>query len=127
MVLAVSLAVAATGVATFAARQPAHAHGSQLGTVHFDTSCSTSAQGRFDTGVALLHSFEFGRAIDAFSSAVKIDPRCGIAYWGIALCRWGNPFAPGQVPAGQLRAGAQAVALANRAGLKSERELAYVA
>jgi hypothetical protein len=128
MLLGVSLALATTGlVAREAGHLAARPDSGRLGTVHFETSCSTAAQPQFDRAMALLHSFEFGQAISAFSATINTDPRCGMAYWGIALCRWGNPFAPGQVPAGQLRAGADAVARARSAGLKSEREKAYVA
>jgi hypothetical protein len=47
---------------------PQHQHGSAetLGVVRFPTSCAAAAQPLFNRAVALLHSFEFGRAIDAF-------------------------------------------------------------
>ena len=124
--LAASLVLVTIGLLAHGARQSALADDGQLGTVHFETSCSSAAQPQFDRALALLHSFEFGQAISAFGATLKTDPGCGIAYWGIALSRWGNPFAPGQVPAGQLRAGADAVARARNAGLTSERERAYV-
>src|SRR5712692_3294443 len=68
----------------------------RLGTVHFATSCRPDAQKRLDRAVALLHSFEFAAASDAFESTARADPSCGIAYWGVALASWGNPFAAGQ-------------------------------
>lgn len=56
-----------------------------LGDVHFPTSCQTQVQARFDSGVALLHSFEFKEAETAFTQVEKKDPKCVIAAWGIAL------------------------------------------
>ena len=53
-------------------------------------------------------------------------PSCSIAYWGIALSSWGNPFAAGLKPAAQLEQGLRAVELARAAPPKTERERAYV-
>jgi len=106
-----------------------HAGGGQrekLGTVHFATSCSAAAQGSFDRAVALLHSFEFGPAIEGFDATLAIDPSCGITQWGVALARWGNPFGVGTRPAAQLALGQQAIDKARAAGLKTDRERAYV-
>ena len=84
-----------------------HEHGSgsaeHLGTVSFATSCSAAAQPQFDRAVALVHSFEFAPAIQAFEAAGATDPSCGIAYWGLALGSWGNPFAAGQKAPAQIR------------------------
>jgi hypothetical protein len=98
----------------------------KLGAVHFATSCSASAQPQFDRAVSLLHSFEFGAAIDAFGGALKADPSCGIAQWGIALSRWSNPFAVGLRSPAQVKDGLAAVEQARSIGLKTERERAYV-
>src|SRR5437763_3010201 len=78
--------------ATPLAQEHQHAAGEQLGTVHFQTSCNPSAQEQFDHAMAWLHSFEFGPAIETFTATAKADPGCAIAYWGIALGRWTNPF-----------------------------------
>ena len=67
----------------------------QFGTVRFETSCSAPVEARFDRAVALLHSFEFALASDGFDDVARADPSCGIAYWGLALAAWGNPFAAG--------------------------------
>src|SRR5262249_33633125 len=64
----------------------------KLGTVHFATSCTAAAQTPFDRAVALLHSFQFREAIDGFNATLKIDSTCNVAYWGIALSQWSNPF-----------------------------------
>lgn len=98
----------------------------KLGTVSFATSCSAAARPLFDRAVALLHSFEFGPAIAGFNAAVDIDPSCAMAEWGIALSRWGNPFAAGVRPLAPLQQGRDAVDRARSIGLKTERERAYV-
>jgi tetratricopeptide (TPR) repeat protein len=119
----------AFGIAASASAQD-HDHGAatsdQLGTVAFATSCSAAAQPRFNRGVALLHSFEFGRAVAAFGAALEADPSCAMAEWGIALSAWSNPFAAGIRPAAPLKQGRDAVERARALAPKTERERAYV-
>lgn len=103
------------------------ASGEKLGTVRFETSCSEAAQPQFNRALALLHSFEFGRAIEAFQTTLATDPRCAMAYWGIALSRWSNPFAAGAKPVSQLRQGREAVEQAKAADAGTERERGYIA
>jgi tetratricopeptide (TPR) repeat protein len=57
----------------------------KLGDVHFPISCKAEVQARFDYGLALLHSFEFREAEEAFRTVERADPKCVIAAWGIAL------------------------------------------
>src|SRR5262245_51253794 len=122
------IAFVALVAAAAAAQEHAHggAAGERLGTVHFATSCSAAAQPTFDRAVALLHSFEFGRAIAGFEATLKTDPACTISYWGIALSRWGNPFGVGAKPAGPMQQGRAAIERARAQPPKSEREVAYV-
>jgi hypothetical protein len=98
----------------------------RLGTVVFATSCSAAAQPQFNRAVALLHSFEFLRAIDGFGATLATDPSCAMAEWGIALSRWSNPFVVGIRPAGPLQQGRDAVERARTIGTKTDRERAYV-
>ena len=98
----------------------------KLGTVKFPTSCSDAAQPPFLRGMTLLHSFEFGAAIDSFKAAAAADPSCGIAHWGVALGAWSNPFAAGIKPVPALQAGRDAIAKAKDAGAKTERERAFI-
>ncbi len=100
--------------------------GEKLGTVHFATSCRADAQTQFDRAVSLLHSFEFGPAIEGFDAALKLDPSCAVAHWGIALSRWGNPFVVGARSPQQLQQGLEAVDRARAIGAKTAREGAYV-
>lgn len=112
-----------------AGQQPGqHDHGApagRLGAVHFDTSCAPAAQKEFDRGVALLHSFWFSAAIESFNTALKADPRCVMAHWGIAMSWWGNPFAGFRSPQA-LEAGLAAVDAAKASGAGTDREKAYV-
>ena len=106
-----------------------HHHGTgneKLGTVHFATSCNPAAQKQFDRAVALLHSFEFNHAIDGFNATLKADSSCGLAYWGIALSQWSNPFATGLKAASQLQDGRQAAERGLAIEAKTEREALYV-
>jgi tetratricopeptide (TPR) repeat protein len=120
--------IAALIAAAPLAAQDTHQHGDagKFGVVAFATSCSADAQPIFIRAVTLLHSFEFGPAIEGFTAAAQKDPACGIASWGIALARWGNPFAAGIKPAAQLEPGAAAAERARGAGAKTERERAYI-
>jgi hypothetical protein len=61
--------------------------------VKFETSCAPAVRGDFNASVALLHSFWFPEAIKSFEGVLAKDPTCAMAYWGIALSQWSNPFA----------------------------------
>ena len=57
-----------------------------------------SADG-FNRAVALLHSFAYVAAEDAFRHVLRQDPQCAMAHWGIAMSYyhqlWEPPIAPG--------------------------------
>src|SRR2546423_15324989 len=94
------------GVATLAAMSVgsvpcvAQNENSQLGNVHFATTCNEIAQRRFDRAMRYQHSFWYSAARDIFGEAANADPACGIAYWGIALSLLSNPHGP--IPASNL-------------------------
>jgi tetratricopeptide (TPR) repeat protein len=102
-----------------------HAPAETLGSVTFSTSCDPAVQPQFDRAVALMHSFQFGPAIQGFHSILATDPSCAIADWGIALSSWGNPFAGFKSPA-QMQQGLKAVEQGRAVGAKTERERAYI-
>ncbi len=104
-----------------------HGVGEKLGEVHFATSCNEPAQIDINRAVALLHSFQFSRAIEGFNAVLREDPTCAIAYWGIALSNWSNPFALGQKDKGQLQLGRQSAERGRELGAKTDRERAYLA
>src|SRR5215813_3008542 len=115
--------LAASGVA----QEHQHGKSEKLGAVHFATSCNSDAQKEFDRAVALLHSFQFNHAIQGFNAALKADPTCGIAHWGIALSQWSNPFAASMKDKSQLQAGRESAERGKAAGAKTERERGYIA
>ena len=57
----------------------------QLGRVNFPVSCTAPAQATFNTGVALLHSFQYQQAEQTFTQVAQQDPKCAMAYWGEAM------------------------------------------
>lgn len=87
--------------------QETHGHLSseQLGKVSFQTSCAPAVQKQFDRGVALLHSFAYSSARDAFQRVAEMDPGCAMAHWGIAFSYyhqlWNPPLVPSTVPIAQ--------------------------
>jgi tetratricopeptide (TPR) repeat protein len=109
------------------AQEHVHGSGEKLGTVHFATSCNDAAQKEIDRAVALLHSFQFSRAIEGFNAVRGEDATCGIAYWGIALSDWSNPFAAGMKDRNQLQLGRQSAQRGKIVGAKTPRERAYLA
>ncbi|GGC64968.1 hypothetical protein GCM10011396_09950 [Undibacterium terreum] len=102
-----------------------HATPETLGTVSFSTSCKPAVQPDFNRAVALMHSFQFGPAINGFRDILSRDPECAIAYWGIALSSWGNPFAGFRSPA-QLAQGLKAAEAGRALAPKTARERAYI-
>lgn len=94
--------------------------------VSFETSCDAATADNFNRGVALVHSFWFPEAINAFNEVLAADPDCAMAYWGISMSHWGNPFA-GQRNAAQLARGQESVAQARATGSPTPRESAYIA
>jgi hypothetical protein len=106
---------------------PQGASAERLGTVRFETSCKPVVAPRIDRAVALLHSFEFGESIRTFNEVLAADSSCAMAYWGIALSRWGNPMAPGNRSVALLAQGKQAADAATRLSDRvSERERGYI-
>jgi tetratricopeptide (TPR) repeat protein len=126
--LRTQIIVACAVILAVASLAQEHEHGSaeKLGTVHFATSCNQQAQLEINRAVALLHSFQFSRAISGFNAALKADPTCGISYWGIALSQWSNPFAAGLKEKSQLEAGRASAELGEKMGARTERERDYI-
>ncbi len=97
----------------------------KLGKVHFETSCAPEAAVAFDQGMLYQHSFWYRASQREFNNVLKIDPGCGIAYWGIALSLLWNPHtAP---PVKNLAEGAAALAKGKEVGANTERERDYIA
>ena len=64
------------------------ARAQRVGTIRFPVSCRAAAQPGFDRAVALLHSFGFSQATQGFQAVLQTDPKCAMAWWGIALSAW---------------------------------------
>src|SRR5207249_5322328 len=101
------------------------ARGSAVGTVSFETSCKPAVTAAFNHAVAELHSFWFPEARAGFEGVLKTDPACAIAYWGIALTQWGNPFAGLRSPQA-IAAGKAATEKGQTTGSPTPRERGYI-
>jgi tetratricopeptide (TPR) repeat protein len=126
--LAVPAVLSLMLVARVCAQEHVHdgAHGERLGRVAFATSCRPDAQVRFERAMALLHSFWWEEGGRAFRAVAAADSTCALAYWGLALNSWGNPFVGG--PSGDnLRQGAVAAVRALALGAPTAREQGFLA
>jgi hypothetical protein len=122
-----AVAIGATLAASLSAAPPAFGQeetDQRLGTVHFATSCSETAQRRFDRGLRYQHSFWYTSSKEIFEDVLKADPACGIAYWGIALSLLNNPHGP--PPAPNLPLGLAAIQKAKAVGAKTQRERDFI-
>ena len=110
-----------------AAQHADHRHDAseQLGQVNFPVSCTPQAQKQFNHAVAWLHSFEYDEAAKAFNEIAVVDPRCGMAYWGVAMTNyhplWAAPTAD------ELKRGWDAIEKAKATGAGTQRERDYIA
>ncbi|HEV2063182.1 MAG TPA: hypothetical protein VGS00_01370 [Thermoanaerobaculia bacterium] len=109
------------------AQEEHHHHGEAegLGTVHFPVSCKPDVQAAFTRAVALLHSFGYEEARNAFAGVAERDPACGMAQWGIAMTYYHPIWAP---PApSELAPGRAAAEKAAALGARTDRERGYIA
>ena len=72
----------------------------------------------FNRAVALLAFFPIQSRHRRIQAALGTDPTCAIAYWGIALSDWGNPFAPGIIDMRLLQLGRES---AERGEMRGQR------
>jgi tetratricopeptide (TPR) repeat protein len=89
-----------------AAISQAHSHGApaaagavplyeNLGEHHYDVTASgPRVQRYFDQGLRLYYAFNHQEAIRAFEEAARLDPKCAMCQWGIALALGPNINAP---------------------------------
>jgi len=115
---------AAAAIIALPAPVAAQSEDQQFGTVHFATSCNEVAQRRFDRAMRYQHSFWYRESQAIFEEALKADPECGIALWGVALSLLYNPHAP--APPENLPAGLAALQKAKTIGAKTARERDYI-
>jgi tetratricopeptide (TPR) repeat protein len=97
----------------------------EVGSVHFSTSCRTELAGSFNGAVALLHSFQYEQARQAFAEIASQDPHCAMAEWGVAMSHY-----HGMWDNGDLAAGRASLEKAKQVGAgnprTTAREIAYV-
>lgn len=96
----------------------------QLGAVTFPTSCAPAAQKRFERGVALLHSFAYSAAEEAFGEVARVDGKCAMAHWGVAMSYYHQLWEPWITPQ-DLKRGAAELEAAKQF-VASERERSYI-
>lgn len=105
--------------------QHRHEPAAQLGRVNFKISCTPKAQKQFNIAVAWLHSFEYEEAEKAFTEVSAADPKCGMAFWGIAMSNYHTIWAP--PTAAELQRGWAAIEKAKSVGAPTQRERDYIA
>jgi tetratricopeptide (TPR) repeat protein len=101
-----------------------HDASEKLGDVNFLISCAPQVQKDFNHAVAWLHSFEYDEAEKAFNRVAVSDPKCGMAYWGVAMSSyhplWAAPTAD------ELQRGWSAIEKAKSVGARTQRERDYI-
>jgi tetratricopeptide (TPR) repeat protein len=112
---------------SFSSAQETHSHGApeKLGKVSFPISCAPAVQDQFDRGVALLHSFAYTAAENAFQGVAELDPRCGMAHWGMAMAYFHQLWEPPIVPA-TISIAQKEIQRAQQIGAASERERQFI-
>src|SRR5882762_627419 len=97
----------------------------EIGSVHFPTSCLKTVEPRFNRAVALLHSFQYEQARQAFSEVSVMDASCAMAQWGVAMSHYHGLWDNGDRVSGSLALKkAQEIAGANPK--TAAREKAYI-
>jgi len=105
--------------------QHKHDAAEKLGQVNFTVSCTPQAQKQFNRAVAWLHSFEYEEAEKTFNEVTATDPRCGMAYWGVAMSKYHTIWTPPSVA--ELQQGWSAIEKAKATGARTPRERDYIA
>jgi len=97
----------------------------EVGSVHFTTSCAGDLAGNFNRAVALLHSFQYEQARQAFGEISEHDPQCAMAQWGIAMSHYHGMWDNGDAAAGRVALNkAKQIAASN--SKTTARETAYI-
>ncbi len=97
----------------------------EIGSVHFLTSCAKPIEGDFNGAVALLHSFQYEQARQAFMDVAGKDPGCAMAWWGVAMTHYHGLWDNGNIAAGReaLQKARQTAASNSKT---TARETAYI-
>lgn len=122
VILILVLACAANAQET--GHQHRHEASEKLGDVKFVISCTPAAQKQFNRATAWLHSFEYEEAEKAYRGIAAVDPRCGMAYWGVAMTNYHPLWMPPS--ADELKRGWAAIEQAKTTGARTQRERDYI-
>jgi tetratricopeptide (TPR) repeat protein len=98
--------------------------GENYGNVAFNATIPPELQNDFNTGIALLHSFEYDEAEKMFAKVIDNSPDCAMAYWGVAMSNFHPLWAPPS--SDELKKGNQAVNIARSINNKTKRESDYI-
>lgn len=101
-----------------------HAGAEKLGRVNFSVSCSPQAQRQFNHALAWLHSFEYEEAEKVFTEITVTDPKCSMAYWGIAISNYHPLWVPPS--AAELQKGVITIEKAKLVSARTQREQDYI-
>src|SRR5271169_5621571 len=98
-----------------------------LGHLHHPITTSNSlVQRYFDQGLTLVYAFNHDEAARSFAYAAQLDPKCAMAYWGIALARGPN-YNEWVIDPGREKTSAEAIQKAQSlGGNTSAAEQAYI-
>src|SRR4030095_16955248 len=98
--------------------------GELFGSVSFNATVPTQFQKDFNTGIALLHSFEYDEAEKMFAKVIDEAPGCAMAYWGVAMSNFHPLWMPPSTA--ELKKGMQVVQAARAIKNKTKRESDYI-
>ncbi|QNK02254.1 hypothetical protein [Dyella telluris] len=104
-----------------------HDHGApeKLGDVSFAVSCDPAEQQPFNRAIALLHSFAYAAAEEAFNEIATKDPHCAMAYWGLAMVHFHPVWSP-PLPPESFGQAQQSMLHAAQLGAKTARETGFI-
>ena len=98
-----------------------------LGSVQFKVDCNDAAQKDISLAMAYYHSFAWQQVAAPLNRVLQADPGCGMAYWVRAMSLLDNPFTwPIPLNEKVLKEVPEALEMARKAGLKTQRERDYV-
>ncbi|MEM9391153.1 MAG: tetratricopeptide repeat protein [Bacteroidota bacterium] len=95
------LAMACLAVACADQKEQPASSESTLGELQYILPVSDKARPEFDTGLLLLHSFEYDDAREAFEAAIQADSSEIMGYWGVAMSHYKALWGLQNIPAGR--------------------------
>jgi len=99
-----------------------HHHGAEsIGVVSFQVPCAPALQAEFNRAMALLHHMTYPEARAAFRKIADADPRCTMAYWGMAMTLF-QPVWPTRPGPAELKLGWELIQKAREIGGHNGRD-----